>query len=200
MSGAKRKTDDIAELRSEVAAAAKAADSARKTLAACARLDFSPAAFNKIAGLAGDAARLCRKESALASRLRGLHEQRIHEQEREIEELRLDKKRLSLLLRDALKIKAASGDPPKEDAKNEDKADDAADPPKKTGKKRGAPPGHRGATRRTPEKADHDHVIPPPEFWSSRRRNSATAVAARSLSKTISMTSSSRISCRSSRR
>ncbi len=77
--------------------------------------------------------------------------------------MRLDKKRLSLLLRDALKIKSASGDTLKEDAKNESKAGDAANPPKKAGKKRGAPPGHRGATRRTPEKADNDHVVPPPE-------------------------------------
>jgi hypothetical protein len=177
MSGKKRKAKTLSEARDEYDQKAKEARSARNALGAYLRLDYSPAAFDTITRVGREALDLCGKESAAAADLKKLYEGLLHDMQRKLDKLSLDKKRLTLQLREALKVqvvtaskeqdgnsdsetengkekKAANG----ESAKNCEKMKK-----KKKEKKRGAPKGHKGGTRPTPEKADHEQVVLPPE-------------------------------------
>lgn len=165
MADKKQKMNEIAELRGEAVEVVSAACSARKALSNYVRLDFSPAAFDRIVEVAKDALDFCEKESLLLNQLCDLYKERIADMKREMEELRLDKKRLTLVLRDALKVRGA----PDNDSENKDdegKEEDncETDPLLKKRKKRGAPQGHKGVTRPTPDKADHEQIVPPPDF------------------------------------
>jgi len=159
------------ELRGEYASILKQRYSRRAVFEACSKLSFSPEAYSIVLEAGSDLLKTQRALDDATARILFDYERKIKQLTAEAKQVSRENKGLLIELRRSMKIK----DENEKEKEDSEKTETTSDPDiTKKRRKRGAPVGHRGNNRPTPNGITNTEIVQPPAVCDCGCRNILT--------------------------